>query len=92
MFRRSRAAGSLGALALVLATSIPAAANPAGVIRVTNGSSAFELAYAASASTLGGYVTSDNAPLPTIPRQITDTFTIASASAQTLAGALIYRA
>ncbi|HEY0396339.1 MAG TPA: hypothetical protein VGD01_17820 [Candidatus Elarobacter sp.] len=62
------------------------------MIRVANASAAFELVYAASASTLGGYVTSDNAPLATVPRQTTDAFTLASTSAATLAGALIYRA
>lgn len=92
MVRRLHAACSLGAVAFVLTSAFPAVANPVGVIRVANGSSSFDLAYAASASTLGGYVTSDNTPLPTVPRQTTDAFTIASASANALAGALIYRA
>ena len=91
MFRGSRAARSLGAIAFVLIGALPAAANPVGVIRVANGSGSFELAYAASASTLGGYVTSDNAPLATIPRSTTDAFTITSTSAKALAGELIYR-
>ncbi|MEA2688816.1 MAG: hypothetical protein QOD51_1423 [Candidatus Eremiobacteraeota bacterium] len=92
MFRRSSAARSLGTVAVVLATGLPAGANPVAGVRVANGSAAFELAYAASASALGGYVTSDNAPLATIPRQTTDAFTIASTSAKALAGELIYRA
>lgn len=92
MFRRSSAARFFGATAVVLVTGLPAAANPVAGIRVTNGSAAFELAYAASASSLGGYVTSDNTPLAAIPRQTTDAFTVASTTAQALAGALIYRA
>jgi hypothetical protein len=76
----------------VLAAALPAVANPVAGVRVTNGSAAFDLAYAASASALGGYVTSDNTPLATIPRQATDAFTIASTSAKALAGELIYRA
>jgi hypothetical protein len=92
MSRRSTAARVLGTVALAFACAAPAGANPVGAIRVSNASSAFELAYAASASTLGGYVTSDNAPLATVPRQSTDAFTLASTSAQSLAGALIYRA
>jgi hypothetical protein len=91
MFARSSAARWLGTVSFVLAAAMPACANPVAGIRVTNGSAAFELAYAASASTLGGYVTSDNAPLATIPRQTTDAFTIASASAKALAGEVIYR-
>jgi hypothetical protein len=92
MFRRSSAARSIGTIGIVLAATVPAAANPAASVRVTNGSAAFELAYAASASSLGGYVTSDNTPLATIPRGSTDAFTLASASAKALAGELIYRA
>ena len=92
MFRRSSAAHALGTIGVVLATALPASANPVAGIRVTNGSGAFELAYAASASSLGGYVTSDNAPLATIPRQTTDAFTIGSTNAKALAGELIYRA
>jgi hypothetical protein len=92
MFRGSSAARACGTVSLVLAAVLPAGANPVAGVRVTNGSAAFELAYAASASTLGGYVTSDNAPLATIPRQTTDAFTIASASVKALAGELIYRA
>jgi hypothetical protein len=92
MFRRSSAARSLGTIGIVFAAALPAAANPVAAVRVTNGSAAVELAYAASASSLGGYVTSDNAPLATIPRQTTDAFTLASVSAKALAGELIYRA
>ncbi len=92
MFRRSQALCSLGAVVVVLTAALPAAPNPVAGVRVTNAATAFDLVYAASASTLGGYVTSDNAPLATIPRQTADAFTIASASAKTLAGALIYRA
>jgi hypothetical protein len=92
MFRRSSAARLLGTIGIVLAAALPAAANPVAAVHVTNSSTAFELAYAASASSLGGYVTSDNAPLATIPRQITDAFTVASTSAKALAGELIYRA
>jgi hypothetical protein len=61
-------------------------------VRVTNAATGFDLAYAVSASSLGGYVTSDNAPLSTVSRQTTDAFTIASTSAKALAGELIYRA
>jgi hypothetical protein len=92
MFRRSQALCSLGAIAVVLTAALPAAANPVAGVRVTNAATGFDLAYAASASTLGGYVTSDNAPLSTIVRQTTDAFTIASTSAKALAGELIYRA
>ena len=92
MFRRSQAARALGTMAFALASAQPAGANPVGVIRVANASGAFELVYAASASTLGGYVTSDNAPLAAVPRQTTDAFTITSTSAKGLAGDLIYRA
>ncbi len=79
-------------LAVAIATGGTAAANPTAAVRVANAATAFDLVYAASASTLGGYVTSDNAPLPTIPRGTTDAYTIASTSARALAGALIYRA
>jgi len=75
-----------------MATAGAAAANPTAGVHVTDGATTFDLVYAASASTLGGYVTSDNAPLATIPRGTTDAFTIASTSARALAGALIYRA
>ena len=91
MFRRSSAARSLGTIGIVLA-ALPAAANPVAAIRVANGSSAFDLAYAASASTLGGFLTSDASPLATIPRGATDAFSLSSTSAQALAGELIYRA
>lgn len=90
MFRRSSAVPLLGTFAVLVA--LPAGANPVAGVHVTNGSAAFDLAYAASASTLGGYVTSDNAPLVVIPRSAADAFTIASTSATALAGALIYRA
>ncbi|MDB5073550.1 MAG: hypothetical protein JWM87_4661 [Candidatus Eremiobacteraeota bacterium] len=96
MFRGSSVARTCGTVWFVLAAGLMAApaagANPVAAVRVTNGSAAFELAYAASASALGGYVTSDNTPLATIPRQATDAFTIASTSAKALAGELIYRA
>jgi hypothetical protein len=95
MFRRSsvlQRARCTIVVAVVAGTAFPAAANPVAAIRVSNASTAFDLSYAASASTLGGYVTSDNAPLATIARQSADAFTIASASAQALAGELIYRA
>jgi hypothetical protein len=92
MFRRSQALCSLGAVAVALTAVLPALANPVAGVRVTNAATGFDLAYAASASSLGGYVTSDNAPLSTVPRQTTDAFTIASTSAKVLAGELIYRA
>jgi len=92
MFRRSQALCSLGAIAVVLTAALPAVANPVAGVRVTNAATGFDLAYAASASSLGGYVTSDNAPLSMVPRQTTDAFTIASTSAKALAGELIYRA
>jgi|GEM_PF-1939373 len=94
MFGRSLGRQLLGVSFVVLATvaTVPARANPVVAVRVTNASTAFDLAYAASASTLGGYVTSDNAPLAMIPRQTGDTYTITSASAKAIAGELIYRA
>ena len=94
MFGRSLGRDSLGAwfVALATVTTVPATAHPVVTVRVTNASTAFDLAYAASASTLGGYVTSDNAPLATIPRQTGDTYTITSASAKAIAGELFYRA
>jgi hypothetical protein len=94
MFGRSLGRDVLGVSFVVLATvaAVPARANPAVTVRVANASTAFDLAYAASASTLGGYVTSDNAPLATIPRQTGDTYTITSASPRAIAGELIYRA
>jgi hypothetical protein len=94
MFGRSLGRAVLGVSFAVLATvaAEAARANPAVTVRVANASTAFDLAYAASASTLGGYVTSDNAPLATIPRQTGDTFTITSASPKAIAGELIYRA
>jgi len=94
MFGRSLGRGSLGVSFVVLATvaAVPVQANPAVAVRVTNASTVFDLAYAASASTLGGYVTSDNAPLATIPRQTGDAYTITSASPKAIAGELIYRA
>ncbi|HEY6235317.1 MAG TPA: hypothetical protein VIW69_09480 [Candidatus Elarobacter sp.] len=94
MFGRSLGRDLLGVSFVVLATvaAVPAHANPAVTVRVTNASTAFDLAYAASASTLGGYVTSDNAPLAAIPRQTNDAYTITSASPKAIAGELIYRA
>jgi hypothetical protein len=92
MFRRSQALCSLGAIAVVLTAALPAVANPVAGVRVTNAATGFDLAYAVSASSLGGYVTSDNAPLSTVSRQTTDAFTIASTSGKALAGELIYRA
>ncbi|HEV2738787.1 MAG TPA: hypothetical protein VGU66_09430 [Candidatus Elarobacter sp.] len=94
MFGRSLGRDLLGVSFVVLATvaAVPAHANPAVIVRVTNASTAFDLAYAASASTLGGYVTSDNAPMATIPRQTNDAYTITSASPKAIAGELIYRA
>ena len=78
--------------ALATAIGLPASANPVVSVRVTNASSQSDLAYAASASSLGGFVTSDNAPLAAIPRQTGDAYTITSASARAVAGELIYRA
>ena len=93
MFGRSLGRELLGVsfVALATVTTVPASAPPVVTVRVTNASTAFDLAYAASASTLGGYVTSDNAPLATIPRQTGDTYIITSASAKAIAGELIYR-
>ncbi len=82
----------MATLAVAMATGSPVAANPAAGVRVTNAAAGFDLAYASSASTLGGYVTSDNAPLATVPRGTTDAFTVTSTSARALAGALVYRA
>jgi len=95
MFRRSRGRRTPGAMLVLclLAPSVSAAAaNPAANVRVTDASARFDLAYAASASALGGYVTSENAPLAVVPRQSADAYTITSASARALAGELIYRA
>jgi hypothetical protein len=94
MFERSLGRAVLGVpfVALAAVAAVPVTAHPVVTVRVANASSAFDLAYAASASTLGGYVTSDNAPLATIPRQTGDTYAITSASAQAIAGVLIYRA
>ncbi len=94
MFGRSLGRDVLGVTFVVLATvaTVPAQANPVVTVRVTNASTVFDLAYAASASTLGGYVTSDNAPQATIPHQTGDTYTITSASAKAIAGELFYRA
>ncbi len=94
MFGRSLGRDSLGAWFVALATvaTVPATTRPVVTVRVTNASTAFDLAYAASASTLGGYVTSDNAPLGTIPRQTGDTYSVTSASPKAVAGELIYRA
>ena len=91
MIRRSQALCSLGALAVTVTAALPAGSNPVAGVRVTNAATGFDLAYAASASTLGGYVTSDNDPRSTIARQTSDAFTIASTSAKLLAGELIYR-
>jgi hypothetical protein len=94
MFGRAFAVAVLGVSLIAPATAAagPATAHPVVTVRVANASSAFDLAYAASASTLGGYVTSDNAPLSTIPRQTSDTYAITSAGAQAIAGVLVYRA
>jgi hypothetical protein len=94
MFGRSLGRGLLGVSFVVLVTvaAVEAGANPVVTVRVTNASTAFDLAYAASASTLGGYVTSDNGPLATIPRQTGDAYTITSASPKAIAGELFYRA
>ena len=70
---------------------LPAVANPVAAVRVSNAASAFDLAYVNSASSLGGYVTSENAPQAAIARGTSDAYTITSASAQALAGVLIYR-
>jgi hypothetical protein len=92
MFRRSSVVGLFVAVSIAAASASPSTANPAAAVRVTNGSASFDVVYATSASTLGGYVTSDNPPLATIPRQTSDAYTIASPSAKALAGELIYRA
>jgi len=89
---RSRAAWPLAILAVLAATGRPAAANPAAGVRIANAAAGFDLLYAASASTLGGYVTSEDAPLSLVARGTTDQYTVTSTSARTIAGALIYRA
>lgn len=93
MVRRSRDSRVFGAsiVAMLTATALPAMGNPVAAVRVTNASGAFDLAYVSSASSLGGYVTSENAPLATVVRGTSDAYTITSASAQALAGLLIYR-
>ena len=94
MFRRSCGASGVAAVSAALATAIglPASANPVVSVRIGNASSAFDLAYAASASSLGGFVTSENVPLATIPRQTGDSYAVTSTSPRAIAGALIYRA
>lgn len=93
MVRGSRGQGVFSAsiVAMVAASALPAMGNPVAGVRVTNASGAFDLAYVSSASSLGGYVTSDNPPQATVARGTTDAYTITSASAQALAGVLIYR-
>ena len=90
-FRCLRAAWPAAALAGAIAAGPPGVC-PVASVRVTNAATGFDLGYAASASSLGGYITSDNAPETTVPRGTTDAFTITSTSAHALAGALIYRA
>jgi len=87
MIRRSALA-----IAVTAATPVPAPVNPVVSIHVTNASPASELAYVASASTLGGYVVSDTDPAPTIAHGTTDAYTVKSASVRAIAGQLIYRA
>ena len=93
MVRRSRGLGVFSAsiVAMVAASALPAMGNPVATVRVSNGSGTFDLAYVTSASSLGGFVTSDNAPQATIARGTNDAYTVTSASAQALAGVLIYR-
>jgi hypothetical protein len=93
MIYRSRDLGVFSAsiAAMVAASALPAMGNPVAAVRVSNGSGTFDLAYVSSASSLGGYVTSDNAPQVTVARGTSDAYTITSASAQALAGVLIYR-
>jgi hypothetical protein len=93
MVRRSRDLGVFSAsiAAMVAASALPAMGNPVATVRVSNGSGTFDLAYVTSASSLGGFVTSDNAPQATIARGTNDAYTVTSASAQALAGVLIYR-
>jgi hypothetical protein len=93
MVRRSRDLGVFSAsiAAMVAASALPAMGNPVATVRVSNGSGTFDLAYVSSASSLGGYVTSDNAPQATVAHGTSDAFTITSASVQALAGVLIYR-
>jgi hypothetical protein len=93
MVRRSRIQGVFSAsiVAILAASVLPAVANPVATVRVSNASPAFDLAYVTSASSLGGFVTSENAPQVTIARGTSDAYTITSASAQALAGVLIYR-
>jgi hypothetical protein len=92
VIRQSRRLWPTATLAVAMATGSAAAANPTAGVRVTNAATGFDLVYASSASALGGYVTSDNAPLATVPRGTTDAFTITSTGTNALAGALIYRA
>jgi len=76
---------------IVAAATLPAMGNPVAAVRVTNASSTFDLAYVTSASSLGGYVTSETPPQVTVARGTSDAYTVTSASAQALAGVLIYR-
>ena len=93
MIRRSRNLGVFSAsiAAMVAASVLPAMGNPVAGVHVSNASGTFDLAYVSSASSLGGYVTSDNVPQPIVAHGTTDAYTITSASAQALAGVLIYR-
>lgn len=93
MVGRTRAPGVFSAsiAVIVAAATLPAMGNPVAAVRVTNASSTFDLAYVTSASSLGGYVTSEAPPQVTIARGTSDAYTITSASVQALAGVLIYR-
>ena len=92
MFERVRIRRSAFAAAVVAAAAVPAPVTPVVSIHVTNASPVSDLAYVASASSLGGYVVSDNDPAATIAHGSTDAYTVKSANVRAIAGELIYRA
>ncbi len=92
LFERAMIRRSAFAIAVSTATAAPAPVSPVVSIRVVNASPGSDLTYVASASTLGGYVVSDNDPAPTVAHGATDAYTVKSASVRTIAGELIYRA
>ncbi len=92
LFEREMIRRSALAIAVTTATAAPAPVNPLVSIHVVNASPGSDLTYVASASTLGGYVVSDNDPESTIAHGTTDAYTVKSASVRTIAGELIYRA
>jgi anti-sigma factor ChrR (cupin superfamily) len=92
LFERARIRRSAIAIAVATATAAPAPVNPVVSVHVTNASPVADITYVASASTLGGYIVSDNDPGATISHGTTDAYTVKSANVKAIAGELIYRA